>query len=82
MLRTCIRAVSDRASERMAYKISYADLATEVEEDNVGFLSPEVRNEHDGRSVRHRLSTQEHERPAHCVFLCSCNNCNSQNGYC
>ena len=66
---TRVHAVSNCMSEGLAYKRSSADLAIEVEEDNMGFLSLEVVNEHAGRSVWYRLSVQEHERTAHCVFL-------------
>ena len=62
----------------MAYKIISADLAIEVEDDNVGFLRLEVRNNHAGHSVRHRLRVHTVVRGICVLHIYS----SSQKSYC
>ena len=78
--RVCVvrdRAVSDRTSERIEYKRGSADLAIEVMEDNVGFLSMEVGKKHTGHLLRHRLRVRDI-----CALCILSSNCNRPNGYC
>ena len=64
----------------MAYKRSSADLVVEVEEENVGFLSLEVRNEHAGCLERHKLRVRGGARDIF-AFRTPSSNCNRKNGY-
>ena len=67
---TYVHAVGDCVSERIPYKRSSADLAIEVEEDNVRFLSLEPETSMLGIQYGTGLwCAQECEASAHCVFL-------------
>ena len=79
-LRARVCAVSDHARENMAYKRSTADSAIEVAEDKVGVLSLEVRNEHTGCLVWHKLRVQTGARDIYALRIPSSNS-NHQNGY-
>ena len=67
---TYIHTVGDCVSERKPYKRSSADLAIEVGEDNVRFLSVEPKTSMLVIQYDTGLwCAQEREASAHCVFL-------------